>query len=111
MGMNEDSGDRCCRVSWWTGRPLPCGGEHELRGLETVPQRRQFTYAADVASAFNLARRSEAQGMALNVVAPETTSITELAGRVVDRYPTELTFGEARADDVPSSLVTEGASQ
>ena len=75
------------------------------------PSAASFTYAADVGSAFNLARRSEAQGMALNVVAPETTSITELAGRVVDRYPTELTFGEARADDVPSSLVTEGASQ
>ncbi len=110
MGMNEDSGDRCCRVSWWTGRSLPFGGEHELRGLETALQRRQFTYAADVASAFNLARRSEAQGMALNVVAPETTSITELAERVIDHYPTKLTFGEARADDAPPALVTEGAS-
>ncbi len=110
MGMNEDSGARCCRVSWWTGRSLPCRGEHELRGLETAPQRRQFTYAADVASAFNLARRSEAQGMALNVVAPETTSITELAERVIDHYPTKLTSGEARADDAPPALVTEGAS-
>ncbi len=110
MEMNEDSGDRCCRVSWWTGRSLPCRGEHELRGLETALQRRQFTYAAHVASAFNLACRSEAHGMALNVIAPETTSIKELAERVVDHYPTKLTFGEARADDAPPALVTEGAS-
>jgi hypothetical protein len=48
--------------------------------------------------------------MALNVVASETTSITELAERVIDHYPTKLTFGEARADDAPPALVTEGAS-
>ena len=109
--MNGDSGDRCCRASWWTGRSLPCRGEHEVRGFDTAPQGRQFTYAADVASALNLGCRSDIHRMALNVVAPETTSVKELAGRVVDRYPTELTFGEARADDVPPSLVTEGASQ
>jgi hypothetical protein len=48
--------------------------------------------------------------MVLNVIAPETTSIKELAEGVVDHYPTKLTFGEARADDAPPALVTEGAS-
>ena len=69
-------------------------------------QGRQFTYAADIASAFDLACGSEVHGMAINVVAPETTSIKELAELVVNRYPTDLTFGEARAGDVPPALVS-----
>ena len=42
----------------------------------------------------------------MNILAPETTSIKELAELVVDRYPTELTFGEPRPGDVPSALVS-----
>ena len=74
-------------------------------------QGRQFTYAEDIASAFDLACQSEAHGMALNVVAPTTTSIKELAELVVDRYPTELTFGEARPGDVPPALVSPALAQ
>ena len=110
MGMNGDFGGRRCRVSWWQCRSLPCSGEHEVRGFDTAPRGRQLTHAADVNSALDLACRSDVHRMAQNVVAPETTSVKELAGRVVDRHPTELTFGEARADDVPPALVTEGAS-
>lgn len=68
-------------------------------------QGRQFTNAADVARAFELAAASAVAGIALNVVAPDTVSIKELAERVVERYPTELTFGEPRPGDVPPALV------
>lgn len=69
-------------------------------------QGRQFTYASDVAAAFDLACRSEVHGVPLNIVAPESTSIRELAELVVDRYPTELTFGDPRPGDVPPARVS-----
>ena len=69
-------------------------------------QGRQFTFAGDIAWAFELACQSLVHGVALNIVAPDTTSIKELAALVVDRYPTELTFGEPRPGDVPSALVS-----
>lgn len=69
-------------------------------------QGRQFTHAEDIARAFELAARSDASGMALNVVAPETTSIKELADIVAARFPTEVTYGEARPGDVPPARVS-----
>lgn len=69
-------------------------------------QSRQFTHADDIAKAFELAARSDAHGMAINVVSPETFSIKELMEIVVDRYPTGVEFAEARAGDVPSALVS-----
>jgi UDP-glucose 4-epimerase len=74
-------------------------------------QGRQFTYAADVAEAFEMACRSEIHGVAMNVVAPETTSIKELAKLIVDRFPTELTFGSARPGDVPPALVSPALAE
>lgn len=69
-------------------------------------QGRQFTYAQDIARAFDAAVRSDAHGMALNIVAPEITSIKRLAEVVVERYPTELAFGDPRPGDVPSAVVS-----
>jgi UDP-glucose 4-epimerase len=69
-------------------------------------QGRQFTHASDIARAFGLAVDSDVSGIALNVVAPETTSIKTLAEGVVARFPTELTFGPARPGDVPPALVS-----
>lgn len=69
-------------------------------------QGRQFTHASDIARAFSTACRSDARGMALNTVAPTTTSIKELAELIVDRYPTELMFGEPRPGDVAPALVS-----
>jgi len=69
-------------------------------------QGRQFTHAYDIARAFELAASSPLSGIAFNVVAPETVTIKELAERVVERYPTELTFGEPRPGDVPPALVS-----
>ncbi len=74
-------------------------------------QGRQFTYAADIASAFEVACRSEIHGIAINIVAAETTSIKELAEIVIDRYPTELTFTEARPGDVPPALVSPALAE
>jgi UDP-glucose 4-epimerase len=69
-------------------------------------QARQFTHAYDIARAFELAASSSLSGIALNVVAPETVTIKELADLVVERYPTELNFGEPRPGDVPPATVS-----
>lgn len=74
-------------------------------------QGRQFTHASDIAEAFRLAGLSDVSGIALNTVAPETTTIKELAERVVHRYPTELIFGPPRPGDVPPALVSASRIQ
>jgi len=80
------------------GEPLTIQGDGS--------QGRQFTHATDIGRAFAMATRSEAQGVALNIVAPKMISIKQLAELVVARYPTELTFGDPRPGDVPSSYVS-----
>ena len=69
-------------------------------------QGRQFTHASDIARAFVLAASSDLSGRAINIVAPETVSIKELADLIVSRHPTEVEFGEPRAGDVPPAKVT-----
>jgi UDP-glucose 4-epimerase len=69
-------------------------------------QGRQFTHASDIANAFLLAAQSEVSGVAMNIVAPETVSVRRLAEMIVDRFPTELSFGEPRPGDVPPALVS-----
>ena len=69
-------------------------------------QGRQFTHASDLARAFLIAAESDVTGVALNAVAPDTTSIKALAEMVVERFPTELTFGAPRPGDVPPALVS-----
>lgn len=80
------------------GEPITIAGD----GL----QGRQFTHASDIAEAFRLGAESRLSGVALNTIAPETTTIKELAERVVHRYPTDLVFGPARPGDVPPALVS-----
>ncbi len=74
-------------------------------------QGRQFTYAADIATAFDVACQSDVHGIAMNIVAPDMISIKELAEIVVERFPTDLTFGEARPGDVPSALVSPALAE
>lgn len=69
-------------------------------------QGRQFTHASDIARAFAIAAGSEVSGEAFNIVAPQMTSIRALAEGVVDRFPTELTFGPPRPGDVPPATVS-----
>jgi UDP-glucose 4-epimerase len=69
-------------------------------------QGRQFTHASDIAQAFELACRSDEQGKAFNVVAPDSHSIKELAEMIVQRFPTEIRFEPARAGDAPPGLVS-----
>ena len=45
-------------------------------------------------------------GIALNTVAERTVTIRELAEKVVERFPTELTFGPPRPGDVPPAEVS-----
>lgn len=80
------------------GEPITIQGD----GL----QGRQFTHATDIARAFVLAAKSELSGQAINIVAPETVTIKELAEQVVARFPTDLTFGPSRPGDVPPAIVS-----
>jgi UDP-glucose 4-epimerase len=80
------------------GDPITIQGDGE--------QGRQFTHASDVSKAFAMACASDIHGVALNTVAPESTSIKKLAELVVARFPTELTFGEPRPGDVPPARVS-----
>lgn len=69
-------------------------------------QGRQFTHARDLSRAFLMAAESDITSAVFNTVAPETTSIKQLAELVVERFPTELTFGPPRPGDVPAALVS-----
>ena len=69
---------------------------------------RQFTHARDIARAFMLAAQSDIRGLALNVVSPDLVTIKQLADAVAQRFPTEISYGEARAGDVPTSTVSAG---
>lgn len=69
-------------------------------------QGRQFTHASDIARAFELAATSTESGHSINVVAPDTVTIKELAESIIARYPTDVTFGQPRPGDVPPALVS-----
>jgi UDP-glucose 4-epimerase len=69
-------------------------------------QGRQFTHASDIARAFVVAAEADDSGLALNIVAPETTSIRALAEQVAARFPTEVTYGDPRPGDVPPAQVS-----
>lgn len=85
------------------GEPLTIQGDGS--------QGRQFTHASDVGRAFALAAQSKAQGMALNIVAPEVITIKQLAEEVAARYPTEVSHGDPRPGDVPPSYVSPARAQ
>lgn len=74
-------------------------------------QGRQFTHVTDIARGFQTAAESDVEGMAFNVVSPELITIKQLAETVVERYPTEVTYGEARPGDVPPSYVSSDLIQ
>lgn len=74
-------------------------------------QGRQFTHASDIARAFELASTSDASGIALNVVSPETVTIKELAELIIARHPTDVSFGPPRPGDVSPALVSADRAQ
>lgn len=74
-------------------------------------QGRQFTHVSDIARAFRAAAESDIEGIALNLVSPEMITIKQLAETVVERFPAEVTFGEARPGDVPPSYVSSDLIQ
>lgn len=69
-------------------------------------QFRQFTHADDIARAFALACRSDLRHEVFNTVASDPVTIKQLAELVVDRFPTELSYGEARPGDVHPAIVS-----
>ena len=80
------------------GEPLTIQGDGS--------QGRQFTHADDIARAFAIAAESDVRRQAFNIVSPEMISIKQLAEAVIARYPTEVTFGDARPGDVATATVT-----
>lgn len=74
-------------------------------------QGRQFTHAKDIGRAFAMASKSDLQGMSLNIVSADVVTIKQLAEQVVERFPTELTFGEPRPGDVPPSYVSPALAE
>jgi UDP-glucose 4-epimerase len=81
-----------------SGRPITIQGDGS--------QGRQFTHASDIARAFELAAMSGESGSALNIVDHQTTTIKELAELIVQRHPTEVSFGPPRSGDVAPALVS-----
>lgn len=69
-------------------------------------QGRQFTHARDVAAAFEAALTRGVSGAAYNIVAERLVTVRELAELVTSVVPTTVTYGPARAGDVPSALVS-----
>ena len=85
------------------GEPLSIQGDGS--------QGRQFTHVSDIARAFAMATRSDAQGMALNIVSPDVVTIKQLAEEVAARYPTEVSFTDPRPGDVPFSYVSAARAE
>lgn len=98
LGMRPNSVFEIFIRKAMAGEPLTIQGDGS--------QGRQFTHASDIARAFSFAARSDASGMALNIVSRDVVTIRELAEKVVARFPTDLEFGEPRPGDVPTSYVS-----
>jgi UDP-glucose 4-epimerase len=84
------------------GKPITIKGTGE--------QARQFTHTSDIARGFLLAGESDLHGEALNLVAPESISIRQLAELVAARIPTSIVFEEARQGDIfPAAISSDRA--
>jgi len=84
------------------GRPITIKGTGE--------QARQFTHTSDIARGFLLAGESALHGEALNLVAPESISIRQLAEMIAARIPTRIVHEEARQGDIfPSEISSDRA--
>lgn len=81
-----------------SGQPITIQGDGS--------QFRQFTHADDIARAFALACRSDLRGEVFNTVASDPVTIKQLAELVVKRFPTDLSYGEARPGDVHPAMVS-----
>ncbi len=69
-------------------------------------QGRQFTHARDIGRGFEAALTKGRNGGVYNIVSDRMVSIRELADLVTSIAPTKVTYGEPRAGDVPSALVS-----
>ncbi|MFN8557759.1 MAG: NAD-dependent epimerase/dehydratase family protein [Dehalococcoidia bacterium] len=81
-----------------SGQPLTIKGTGE--------QFRQFTHVDDIAEAFRLALPDAAPSGCYNIVAPEKTSIRQLAEALIARLGGSVVFEPARAADIAPSEVT-----
>jgi UDP-glucose 4-epimerase len=97
-GMRPNSVFRIFADRALRGEPITIQGS----GL----QGRQFTHAADISGAFEMACAADIHSTELNVVGSEMVTIRQLAELVVERYPTELTYGEPRPGDIAPATVS-----
>ena len=80
------------------GEPITINGTGE--------QYRQFTHARDIAQAFRLAMEKNTVHHVFNIVAPERTTILEIAKLVTSHIPTEISTREARVGDVSPAIIS-----
>lgn len=74
-------------------------------------QIRQFTYAFDIAKAFELAMLSKIQSEVFNIVSPETQTIKQIAEIVDSKIPVRIIYGPKRQGDVPPAKVSSAKAK
>ena len=77
----------------------------------TGDQYRQFTHARDIARGFRLALERDIEHSVFNLVAPERTSIIDIANLVTSIIPTAIQYVEARVGDISPALISSQAAQ
>lgn len=74
-------------------------------------QTRQFTFAEDIARAFELSIKSSVKNEIFNIVSEETQTIKRIAEMVNKKIPIEIQYGVKRKGDVPPALVSAKKAQ
>lgn len=69
-------------------------------------QTRQFTYAADIARAFELSISNSIKNEVFNIIASEKQTIKQIAEMVNEHLPVEISYGPKREGDVPPAVVS-----
>ena len=78
----------------------------------TGEQFRQFTHARDIARGFRLAIERDLGRHVFNLVAPERTTIAQMADMVASMIPTQIIRQEARVGDVsPADISSQAAEE
>ena len=81
----------------------------EIHG--TGEQFRQFTHVSDIAEAFRLALETHDPTPVFNIVSPERTTISSLAGLIAARIPLTIVYRSARPGDVSSAQIEAGLAR
>ena len=64
-----------------------------------------------MASAFEMAIRSDIRGQVLNIIADEKISIKDLVVMFISEYPTDIEIKPSRKGDIASSIVSSNLAR